>query len=294
MKNYRIVDRNHDGDWKYSILIPTWNNLACLQLVLRSLETHSTFRHQIIVMINEGKDSTAEWVHNNTNYDYIYAEENLGVCFGLNLCRSLVKCPYIVYMNDDMYALPCWDLELDREVQAIGHNWFYLSSTMIEPGTSDNNCVIRADYGRDPGSLREDKLLQEFRSFEFHDWQGSTWPPNILHRDLWDLVGGMSIEFSPGMYSDPDFSRKLWLVGVRFFKGVAASRVYHFGAKTTKRIKHNLGRDMFIRKWGMSAGTFTKSFLRRGERFDGPLQEPVVDVSKLWENKLKAVLSSLR
>ena len=31
---------------------------------------------------------------------------------------------------------------------------------------------------------------------------GATIPPNIVHRDIWDLVGGYSIEYSPGMYSD--------------------------------------------------------------------------------------------
>ena len=31
---------------------------------------------------------------------------------------------------------------------------------------------------------------------------------------------GYSIEYSPGMYSDPDFTAKLYMCGVRFMKGL--------------------------------------------------------------------------
>src|SRR4029078_8120857 len=103
---------------------------------------------------------------------------------------------------------------------------------------------------------------------------GVIWPRNIVPKDLWDLVGGYSIEFSPGMYSDPDFSMKLWTLGIRYFKGLSASRVYHFGSVSVKRIIKNKGYYSFIRKWGMTSSTLSKFYLRRGKPFDGPLKEP--------------------
>ena len=48
-------------------------------------------------------------------------------------------------------------------------------------------------------------------NYKINDWMGATIPPNIVHRDIWDLVGGYSIEYSPGMYSDPDFTAKLYV-----------------------------------------------------------------------------------
>jgi hypothetical protein len=75
------------------------------------------------------------------------------------------------------------------------------------------------------------------------------------------------------MYSDPDFSMKLWQKGVRMFKGLGQSRVYHFGSISVKRVKQNRGYYQFIRKWGMTSSTLSKYYLRRGERFDGPLVE---------------------
>jgi hypothetical protein len=111
--------------------------------------------------------------------------------------------------------------------------------------------------------------LKDYPSFNKNDWFGSTWPPNIIHREMWDLVGGYSIEFSPGLYSDPDFSIKLWMVGVREFRGLGKSLVYHFGSKTTGRVTLNKGSLLFLLKWGMTSGTFTSKFLQRGEVFDG-------------------------
>jgi len=57
------------------------------------------------------------------------------------------------------------------------------------------------------------------------NWRGASWPPNVVHKNMWDLVGGFSIEFSPGMYSDPDFSMKLWQAGIRIMYGVGKSMV---------------------------------------------------------------------
>ena len=258
---------------RFSILIPTWNNLDCLQLCLRSLEQNSVFEHQVIVHVNEGADGTLDWVRAQ-GLDYTYSAQNVGICYALNAGRSLVETDYFVFFNDDMYACPGWDEALWREIQSIGHNAFFLSATMIEPVRTGNNCVIAPyDYGRTPGEMDEERLLREFREYTFGDWAGATWPPNVVHRDIWDLVGGYSVEFSPGMYSDPDFSRKLWAAGVRLFQGVGESRVYHFGAKTTGRIRKNRGSNQFLFKWGITANTFTRHYLQRGAPFQGPLPD---------------------
>ncbi len=268
--------RRGGGGAVFSILIPTWNNLECLQLCLRSLERHSVHPHQIIVHVNEGTDGTADWVRQQ-GFDYTYSPENVGVCYALNAGRTLVETDYFVFFNDDMYACPAWDDALLREIRAVGHSAFFLSSTMIEPIRTGNRCVISPhDFGRSPADFAEEQLLAQYDQLPFADWSGATWPPNVVHLDYWDLVGGYSVEFSPGLYSDPDFSRKLWAAGVRYFKGVAASRVYHFGAKTTGRIRKNKGSRRFLDKWGVTARSFTQYYLRRGEPFAGPLpDEPI-------------------
>ena len=94
------------------------------------------------------------------------------------------------------------------------------------------------------------------------------------------------------MYSDPDFSRKLWEYGVRYFKGLAKSRVYHFGSKSTKRASVNSGGNTFLFKWGITSRTFTQKYLRSGEKFDGPLKEPHLSWQTTFKNRVKRLLLS--
>lgn len=91
--------------------------------------------------------------------------------------------------------------------------------------------------------------------------------PYVDKEDIWDLVGGYSIEYSPGMYSDPDFTAKLYMCGVRFMKGLQASRIYHFETKSTTRIRKNCGQMQFLLKWGMTSSTFRKVFTYKGKDF---------------------------
>ena len=279
--------RTSKSDYRFSILIPTWNNLEFLKICVNSIKKNSHFDLQIIVIVNEGNDGTEEWIKNQKELDYIYSKNNIGICWGLNIARSIVKSEYIIYVNDDMYVLPDWDLELYKEIEIIGHKNFTLSSTMIEPTDTGNACVVVRDYGRNSHDFLEERLLNEYKSLSIEDWSGSMSPPNVIHVDMWDLVGGMSIEFSPGIFSDYDFSRKLFEAGVRFFKGKGNSLVYHFGSKSIFRIKHNKGRKTFLLKWGYTTRIFNDKYLKRGKVFDGNITEPDLDIVTLIINKVK-------
>ncbi len=285
---------SENSKFKFSIIIPSWNNLKYLQHCISSIRKNSFYEHQIIVHVNEGNDGTIDWLKNQSNIDYTHSTENIGICYALNIARSILKTDYLMYMNDDMYVLPDWDKHLSEEINAIGHNNFFLSSTMIEPSTT-NPSAIELNCGFDIETFDEDRLLSEYDKIKKSDWSGATWPPNIVHKDVWDLVGGYSVEFSPGMYSDPDFSMKLWKLGIRIFKGVAKSRVYHFAAKTKKKISKTKsdGYNTFISKWGMSSKTFTDKYLRRGEPYIAELANPKVDFSFQLKNRIKKITNSL-
>lgn len=271
MFHFEFHPQTKSEDCALSVLIPTWNNLPYLQNCVRSLRLHSRLPIQIIVAVNEGTDGTQEWMAAQSDLDWIHCRENAGVCYALNACRSLVRAPWMVYMNDDMYALPDWDVQLMEAAESVGHHWVYLSATMIEPHPTGNACVHVAHFGDSLEHFQEEKLLKAHPSLQLNNWMGATWPPSMLHRELWDLVGGMSPEFHPGMYSDPDLSMKLYRAGVRHFYGIGSSRVYHFGSKSTARAKKNPGRKRFLTKWGMSSRSFTRYFLQLGESGLNPL-----------------------
>lgn len=262
------------GDEVFSIVVPTWNNLPFLELCVRSIRENSAFPHQIVLHVNDGSDGTAEWARAE-GLAFSRTPDNCGVCLACNAARPLARTPYIVYMNDDMFVLPGWDSALKEEIDAAGGEPFFLSATMIEPYPTRSKPVIGGhDYGTTPETFDEARLVREFASLPKEDWSGATRPPNVMPAWLWDLVGGYSVEFSPGLYSDPDLSAKLWVAGVRRFKGVARSRVYHFVSKSVGRIVPNDGRAQFLAKWGMAPSTFYRFFLRKGEPWTGPLETP--------------------
>ncbi|MCX7086245.1 MAG: glycosyltransferase family 2 protein [Methylococcales bacterium] len=279
----------------FSIVIPSWNNLEFLKMCVASLQKNSRYAHQIIIHLNEANDGSRVWVDEN-NLDYSYSEQNIGICYAMNMARTLVKTEYLVYFNDDMYACPDWDYWLYEEIKEQRDSFFFISSTMIEPRETGNACVIAPfDCGSNLKDFDEQKLLENFEQLEKVDWQGTTWPPSVLPVLLWDMVGGYSTEFSPGMYSDPDFAMKLWQLGVRYFKGVGKSRIYHFMSKSTGKLTFKAnGSRMFLNKWGLSSKFFTHHYLRRGEVWTEVLSMPRESIKLKLYRLLNQIKKRLR
>jgi glycosyltransferase involved in cell wall biosynthesis len=279
----------------FSILIPSWNNLALLKLCIESIRKNSTYHHQVIVHANEATDGTLDWLVEN-KISHTYSASNTGVCYGFNGPVSMAEADYICLIDDDMYVCPEWDKSLLEEVQKLDHNYFCISGTLLQPKSTSYGCVLAPqNFGRTFDEFNEEGLLKIYKELPFHDWNGCNWYPMIIHRQIWDLIGGLSIEFTPGMYSDPDFMMKLWHVGVRYFKGVSRSRGYHFLSSTTRRVKKNNGSKQFLLKWGISSSTFFKCYLRIGTPFKGPLQEPEVTLRfrmMLFKDKLKRIAAN--
>ncbi|HTB52803.1 MAG TPA: glycosyltransferase [Ferruginibacter sp.] len=268
----------------FSIIIPTWNNLPYVKLCVESIRKNSTLPCQIILHINDGSDGTLAWAKEQ-QLQYTHTPENVGICIAVNMAGELAVNDNIVYMNDDMYACPDWDKYLAEEINNLSTDNFMLSSTMIEPRDSGNGAVIVADFGRDVESFREQDLLNALPTFHKADWNGSSWPPVVISKKYWNIIGGFSIEFSPGMASDDDYAKKMWAAGCRYFKGVGKSMVYHFQTKSTLRIKKNNGRKQFLLKWDCSSSIFNKHYILKGQPFAGFLKEPSADIIK--KDKLK-------
>ena len=256
----------------FSIIIPTFNNFHYLKICLESLKKNSSLQNEIIIHVNEGGDQSLEYIKKN-NYIHTYSEEKLGVCSSVNIATKLSAKNYIIFAHDDMYFLPCWDEILKGEIDKLNNNLFYLSGTMIEQfgGHISYNC------GGDYQNFNEDKLLQNYQNINFYDHQGTHWAPHVIHKTLWNKIGGLSEEFDPGFGSDPDLNMKLWKEGVRLFKGVNAFKVYHFGSISLRKKKDfiaNKGSRTFLKKWGITVNFFKKHYLKTGQQFKGPLQEP--------------------
>ena len=287
MAAMQVTPEKIDDVGPYTIVIPTWNNLALLKLCVASLRKNSRDEHQIVVHVNDGSDGTLAWVRSE-GLDHTHSAQNIGICLAVNLASARAKHDFILYLNDDMYCCPEWDVRLAERARQIGHDGFMLSGTMIEPVASGNPCVSVGDFGREADTFDEASLLSQYQSLGKADWFGATWPPTLVHRRWWQAVGGYSTEFSPGMSSDNDFSMKMWAAGCRVFIGVGHSLVYHFMCKSTGRIVKNNGRKQFMRKWGMTSSLFDRSYLQRGVVAQGmELPDPEVDATPEFRRALR-------
>ena len=260
----------------FSIIIPTLNNLKYLKLCIESIKKHSKFDHEIIPHVNIGTDGTIEYLKSN-NIDFTYTKENSGICKGVNLAAKKSKFNFILYSHDDFYFIPEWDVILKNEIEKLDHINFYLSGTMVNNGQIDFNCGDTVDR------FNEDKFLREFKDNNYYDFQGSTWAPHLIHKEIWNKVGGFSEEFSPGTGSDPDLNMKLWKLGVRIFKGINDFKVYHFGSIVTRKYKDHptittetgsKGAKIFLLKWGITISFFKKYYLRSDTIYIGSLENP--------------------
>ena len=146
-----------------------------------------------------------------------------------------------------------------------------------------NNGPIKLDCGNDLKNFDEKKLLRHIDNANFYDFQGSTWAPHLIHKTMWDKVGGFSEEYFPGTGSDPDLNMKLWIEGVRIFKGMNDSKVYHFGSIVTRKYKNHptiktesgsRGSKIFLLKWGITINFFKKFILNSDIRYTYELKSP--------------------
>ena len=260
----------------FSIIIPTFNNLQYLKVCIRSIKNNSKFNHEIIPHINEGTDGTKNYLISE-NIKYTLTNYNSGICEGMNRAAKKATTSYILYAHDDFYFCPGWDEVLLNEIEKIPHNNFYLSGIMM------NNGPLKFDCGNTLEEFDEEKLLNNFKKHNHFDFQGSTWAPHLIHKDLWDKVNGFSEEYFPGTGSDPDLNMKLWNEGVRIFKGINNFKVYHFGSIVTRKYKKHptiitesgsRGAKIFLLKWGISIDFFKRFILKADKKYDGELNKP--------------------
>ncbi len=265
----------------FSIIIPTLNNIEYLKLCIKSIKKHSIYDHEIIPHVNIGSDGTVEYLREN-KINFTYTDYNAGICKGMNLAAKKSKYNYLLYSHDDFYFCPNWDKVLKEEVNKIGHDNFYLSGIMMNEGHIKFNC------GYTHKDFDEKKLIENYKNYNFYDFQGSTWAPHLIHKKLWNKVGGFSEEFYPGTGSDPDLNMKLWNTGVRIFKGVNDFKVYHFGSIVTRRYRNHptiktesgsKGGKIFLLKWGISIKFFKKHYLKSDTIYNGPLKKPQINLS---------------
>jgi len=261
-----------------SILIPSWNNLPYLKLCVEGIKKHSTSEHQILIHVNQGTDGTLDWVREQ-GIAYTHSGSNIGICLAVNQLAAMATHDWLVYLNDDMVCCPGWDEALIRAINALPDDLAYLSPTIIEPHKTVNSLTIVQDFGDTVETFVESRLLAEFRADPRGNVFGQASPVSVVSKRWWHMVGGYSLELSPGMGSEDDLMMKFWVAGCRHFTVIGDSRIYHFACRSTGRVRRNHGARTFVTKWGLTLGEFRRDYLMRSALPGGanlPIPAPTV------------------
>lgn len=267
----------------FSILIPTYKNINYLKICIDSLLKNSKFNNQIIVHVNGNDYSTKKFLIKKKIL-FTNSINNIGMSKSLNNASIFAKKKYIVISHDDFYYCPNWDFFLLKEIKILKSDLFLYTGLMIGPDEP-----VKCNFGNNFRNFNERKLLKEYKKIKFYNFVGPTKHPAVITKNNWKKVNGWSEDFYPTGGDDTDFLLKLWKIGIREFKGVNLSRVYHFGSITTRKRKDSknnyLGskaNKIFIKKWGVSINFFEKFYLQSGyhkkkvimKEYNGFLNEP--------------------
>lgn len=261
-----------------SILIPTWNNLPYLKLCVDSLRRFSRLDNEIILHINDGSDGTLEYAKEE-GLKYTHTKTNVGLCKGINECARLASKRFIIYFNDDMFALPDWDREIDDFIVRHGiPDLFWACSMLIEGFGANPDFIAGSQYnfGRTPDTFDEARMIARMDEMKKVSVgrAGTTWAPCLIPTEAWNQVGGFTEDFDKagGFGSDPDLAKKMWDIGCRNYFSVPTSLTYHFGSIVTRRHSKDVAtqsRPIFESIHGMSIEHFVNNILHRGREWKG-------------------------
>ena len=268
---------------KLSIIIPTYNNLPYLKFFLYSLKKNSLFDHEIILHINDGSDGTLQYAKEN-KIKYTHSSDNVGLCTSMNSAYKLATTNHILYSHDDMFFCLNWDKYLINEINNQKDNLYYLTGTMV----STRYGLINYNCGATVYDFDEIKFQEFCDSDKTPNLQSSHWTPFLIHKQLWEEIGGFSEEFNPGDGSDPDLCMKLWIENVRIFMSISKFKDYHFNSKTTRNSKVilNNGTKTFLFKYGFNPRFLRKHYLRGNISiipYIGILTNPIKNISFYYD-----------
>jgi len=214
--------------------------------------------HEVVVYSDGSTDGTAEFVSTRPDLVSAHSDVNQGVCTALNRCVAMTTGDYVFLLNSDHVLCPAWDANLVRWLKPNR----VVSAMCVEPG--------RVPVASFFAACNCGHMAQEFHWGRFeaavqrisrpHAAPGVN-HPFVLHRALWDRVGGMDERFNPGPASDPDLFYRLHFEGAEMVRGHNAV-LYHFSGKSSRMANESLSEHsswrqhtercnrLFVDKWG--------------------------------------------
>lgn len=247
-------------DTKTSIIVLSYNTQKYLQLCLESIRSFTeTGTYEIIVVENGSRDGSAKWLKTQKDIIAIYNEENQGFPKGCNQGLEIATGDDLLLLNSDTIVTQNW---LQNLRQAL-----YSSPQIGAVGCVTNFCSNRQQIAVPYKNIDE---LQTFAA-AYNQVNSAAWEQRaflvgfcyLFKREVYEKIGFLDEQFSPGNYEDDDYSLRILQAGYDLLL-CRDTFIHHFGhasfipekdpqaaREMTEKFNAMLGRNslLFRAKW---------------------------------------------
>lgn len=242
-----------------SIVIVTYNNLACTRLCLESLLRHRGYPgFEIIVVDNASTDGTPDHLRalarDHPEVSVILNQHNRGFAAANNQGLAVARGARLVLLNNDTIAPPGWLTRLLRHLDdpAVG-----LAGPVTNSAGNEARIAVPYESHLDVASYALAHYAAHPRPERF-DIAVLAMFCAAMRRDVFEAVGPLDERFGVGMFEDDDYAHRVRLAGLRV---VCCEDVFvhHFGEASFGKLKTDgryaalfqENRALFEEKWGV-------------------------------------------
>ncbi|MFH8087098.1 MAG: glycosyltransferase, partial [Candidatus Aenigmatarchaeota archaeon] len=237
-----------------SIIIPVYNNIKYTMNCLKSILNNTGGSFEVIVVNDASTDDTLKILREKVkNIKIINNETNLGFIESCNRGAKASLGKYLCFLNNDTIVTKDWlpplvDLIKKDFVGAVGAKLVYPDGRLQEAGGIIWKDGSGWNYGR-----YDDPETPEYNFVREVDYCSGA--VLMVKKDLFERIGGFSLEFKPAYYEDTDLCFNIRKFGYKVLYQ-PKSVVIHYegitsGTDTRKGIKRyqEVNKQKFFEKW---------------------------------------------
>lgn len=258
----------------FSLAVVSLNNPEYVSLLLKGLRKNTRNPFEILLYGNCADHEFDKLATDNNDIVTVYksSQENLGISRPLNALFKEARAPYFIFIDDDMYPCPNWDVAMLKAIDP-SIRYQYLAFNQFIPkyrGRKGGEGFNYYDFGDDIYNFREDDFNTKWAEAREITIDQLGYGGNFMMlREIWEELGGFDPEFLRG--EDIEFKARFVqhatksvqlgrtgvLPGQWEFRCVADACLYHFLSvgQGKSKLQYN-STSKFAEKFGLNASDF--------------------------------------